>query len=341
MEIRFKLSKSDYNTFIKSQLLKYFSDHIYYLIIVPIILALFIWPKPVTLEFVLIWFSLTAAINCFYIVYPYLRFRKTVNKILSEGGNLYGDQIVQLAENGLNLGATEIKNEHNWESIKSVIVNNNYIYIIFHAERFVIIPQNAFQNDSEISSFLGIINSKRKTQSPINFSNKQIKKPPYYIGLFCLVPLVGIFVALYLILTGVFKYKNNWIIIIGLFGLIISLLIVYYIKKDQINQFKYERYQKGLIQYSQGQLNNLVKNIEFYKLVHGSYPKDLSQLKKYDESSIIQDDISKLRTLFNYRKIGDRYSLSSNGFDGIPYTTDDIFPSITIGDSTNIGLIRE
>jgi hypothetical protein len=338
--IKFKLTKTDYNAFIKSHLLKYFDDHIYYLIILPIILTWLITPKPQTLiSFVLIWISLTTSINLIYIIYPYIRFRRSLNKVAVDTGDLYGEKIIEITENGLSIGANEKINILNWESIKSVTVNDKFIYIVFVTTRFLIIPINSFQGDSEISNFIQTINSNSKPQYAFKIPERKNIKPPYFLGLVCLVPAIGILVGLYLILTGILKYKNNWLIIIGLAGVIYSISIIYYIKKDQIRQFNDQRYQKGLIQYTQGQLNNLVKDIEFYKLIHGSYPKDLYQLQKYDKSVVLQDEISKQGTLFNYKKIGDKYLLNSNGFDGIPNTKDDVFPSLTRTDSTSIGLI--
>ena len=43
---------------------------------------------------------------------------------------------------------------------------------------------------------------------------------------------------------------------------------------------------------------------------------------------------------YNYEKVGDKYILYSSGQDGIPETKDDLYPQITINDSSNIGLIK-
>jgi hypothetical protein len=46
---------------------------------------------------------------------------------------------------------------------------------------------------------------------------------------------------------------------------------------------------KGFEDISQMQINSLVKNIEFYKLVHGQYPDNLQQLLKDDKLAPIYD----------------------------------------------------
>jgi len=48
----------------------------------------------------------------------------------------------------------------------------------------------------------------------------------------------------------------------------------------------------------------------------------------------------KENSYYNYKKIGDKYLLFSSGQDGIPNTKDDLFPQVTITDSSKIGLMR-
>jgi hypothetical protein len=78
------------------------------------------------------------------------------------------------------------------------------------------------------------------------------------------------------------------------------------------------------------QLNRLVKNVEYYKLVHGQYPDSLKQLLEDDKLAPINDAAQGMKikgnSYYNYEKIGDRYSLFSSGQDGIPNTKDDLFP---------------
>ncbi len=98
-------------------------------------------------------------------------------------------------------------------------------------------------------------------------------KPPYLLGLLCLIPLVGAFVGLGLLLYGLLKYKDKWLSIIGAAGILWTIIIystLFYAGKNA-TVFK-----KGFEDISQMQLNSLVKNIEYYKLTHGQYLTDLN-----------------------------------------------------------------
>lgn len=166
-------------------------------------------------------------------------------------------------------------------------------------------------------------------------------KPPYLLGLLCLIPLVGAFVGLGLLLYGLIKYKDKWLSIIGTAGILWTIIFysALFYAGTHASIFK-----KGFIELSQMQLNALVKNIEFYKLQHGQYPESLKQLLSDDKLAPINDVATgmtiKGNSYYNYQKIGDRYLLFSSGQDRIPNTKDDLFPQVTITDSSKVGLIK-
>ena len=105
-------------------------------------------------------------------------------------------------------------------------------------------------------------------------------KPPYLLGLLCLIPLVGAFVGIGLLLYGLIKYKDKWLSIIGVLGIVWTIAIystlIYSSKHSSI-------FKKGFADISQNQLNSLIKNIEFYKIQHGQYPDSLKQLLNDDK----------------------------------------------------------
>jgi hypothetical protein len=167
-------------------------------------------------------------------------------------------------------------------------------------------------------------------------------KPPYLLGLLCLIPLVGAFVGLGLLLYGLIKYKDKWLSIIGAAGILLTVLVygsLFYAMKNA------PIFKKGFADIAQMQLNSLTKNIEFYKLQHGQYPDRLEQLLDDDKLVPITDAIQlnqrRENSNYNYQKIGDKYLLFSSGQDGIPNTSDDLFPQIAVSDSTKIGLIKK
>lgn len=166
-------------------------------------------------------------------------------------------------------------------------------------------------------------------------------KPPYLLGLICLIPLVGAFVGLGLLLYGVLKYKDKWLSIIGAAGILWTIIVysTLFYAGTHASVFT-----KGFEDISQMQLNSLVKNVEYYKLTHGQYPDSLQQLLEEDKLAPINDAAQGMKikenSYYNYKKIGDKYSLFSSGQDGIPNTKDDLFPQVTITDSSKIGLIK-
>lgn len=170
----------------------------------------------------------------------------------------------------------------------------------------------------------------------------QKSKPPYLLGLLGLIPLVGAFVGLGLLLYGLLKYKDKWLSIIGAAGIVWTIVVysALFYAGTHASIFK-----KGFADISQMQLNSLVKNIEFYKLEHGQYPENLQQLLNEDKLAPINDPIQGLLTkensYYNYKKIGDKYLLFSSGQDGVPNTKDDLFPQVTITDSSKIGFIKQ
>jgi len=174
-----------------------------------------------------------------------------------------------------------------------------------------------------------------------NRTSLQISKPPYLLGLLCLIPLIGAFVGLGLLLYGIFKYKDKWLILIGAFGILFTVgiysYLFYYMKHGELSK-------SGFREISQLQLNSLLKNIEFYKLQHGQYPDNLEQLLSDDKLAPISDAIQlaqqRQNSYYNYQKIDSVYKLFSSGQDGIPGNTDDLYPQITVNNSGKLGWIK-
>lgn len=174
-----------------------------------------------------------------------------------------------------------------------------------------------------------------KTESPI-----QTSRPLYFLGLLCLIPLVGAFVGLVLLLFGLIKYKDKWLVIIGAFGIVFTIVIYSWLFVSMKHS---DTFKEGFSKLSQMQLNSLVKNVEFYKLQNAEYPERLEQLQEDDQLVPIHDVIQGARmkpnSYYHYERVGDKYLLFSSGPDGVPHTKDDLYPQITIRDSSKIGLI--
>ena len=99
------------------------------------------------------------------------------------------------------------------------------------------------------------------------------------------------------------------------------------------------------LQMTKSNLNDLVKKIEFYKLQNDHYPDSLKQVDD-DHMTFMYESMhpsfgSNKAVLFNYKRIGNKYTLFSSGFDGIPHTKDDVYPTIDVSDTSKFGFIKE
>ncbi|SEW52786.1 type II secretion system protein GspG [Chitinophaga arvensicola] len=175
----------------------------------------------------------------------------------------------------------------------------------------------------------------------INIPKTTKSTPPYLAGLLCLIPLIGGMAGFVLLILAIVKYRDKWLAIIGAAGILFTVgiygFMFYYMKNGDLSK-------RGFAEISQMQLNNLVKNIEFYKLQHGEYPDNLQELLEDDKFAPIHDAIQSAQfrgaVFYNYERIGSRYTLFSSGQDGKPHTKDDLFPKVAVSDSSKIGLIK-
>jgi hypothetical protein len=172
------------------------------------------------------------------------------------------------------------------------------------------------------------------------FQNKWTR---YLFAILCFVPFIGAFVGIALIFYSVFNHRDKMLLTAGFIGIALTAAvysILFY-------QLKYGKdASTGFAAISQSELNILVNQVEYFKYRTGSYPDSLEQLRLLDQSVNIYDpllirkmeDKSKMR--FSYRKIGEKYMLFSVGPDGVPYTSDDIYPAILAQDSNKVGLLK-
>ncbi|WP_345254488.1 hypothetical protein [Flaviaesturariibacter amylovorans] len=165
-------------------------------------------------------------------------------------------------------------------------------------------------------------------------------KPPYLLGLLGLIPFVGAFVGLGLLLYGIFRYKDKWLILIGIFGIVFTVAV--YSAMFSITM-RTARSGSAFVGMAQMQLNDLVESIEFHKLQYGQYPDSLQQLPKDQHVRIIDITQTGLRCAnvpFFYKKLGSQYQLCSKGIDKVLGTKDDLYPKFFVSDSSRIGFIR-
>ncbi|MWB96579.1 hypothetical protein GON26_19630 [Flavobacterium sp. GA093] len=156
---------------------------------------------------------------------------------------------------------------------------------------------------------------------------KITSKSLYKLGFVGLVPNFGLIAGMVLIVQG-FIRKDNKMKIIGLSGILFTPLFWFiYLNSD---------FHKGhLTQFTNHRLNEVVKDLEFYKNKKGQYPDSLAQLKPQNkfflDDEFFSDEFNFKKSKparFYYKKTEQNYVLKSFGPDLILNTKDDIYPEL-------------
>lgn len=344
MQIEYQTTKKDYIQFLNFHLRKMVIDKIAAIGIFSLIAAISIGGKEFNLwNFAVTLILFPIGLGTLIYLYSFIRLMYTLNKSKSTDKYYADKKTLTTTDDGLNItyystGASVLLN---WDKIKSVHSAENFVNVSAYNNAAFFIPKRFFLSDTEIVTFLEIVNNRpRKKNVWAEHQIKEYNKPPYWVGWFCLIPLIGAFVGVALILNGIFKYKNTRLIITGLAGIVFTVGIY----SSMYFNSRSENTRKGFTPFAQSDLNTLMKNIEFYKMQHGTYPDSLQDLKTKDDFTSINDPIQivnnkSTNTYYNYKKVGNKYYLFSSGVDGIPNTKDDIYPQLNKRDTAKFGLI--
>jgi len=343
MELQFQLSKADLIKFYKLYLRDLIQRRSAVLIVLMIILLIplagntILWSK---FLFALIASPVIVLTLVYYLPLSIALIR--LNSSWAKHPSWFEQKNLTVVDEGIKIESATKHDIWKWVAIKAIYSNKGFIYFtLIDNRRIIPIPRTAFKSESEAINFLGLIQSKRfQILEVLAWNNIQRSKPPYLLGLLCFIPLVGAFVGFGLLMYGIFKYKDKWLIIIGIAGILFTIGVY----SSQMYDLKFGKETgKAFAQISQMQLNTLMKDIEFYKIKHGAYPDSLAQISKDDPMVSIDDPIQS-RTgksiNYNYQKMGDHYYLFSSGIDGIPKTRDDLYPEVAATDSAKFGWRR-
>lgn len=171
--------------------------------------------------------------------------------------------------------------------------------------------------------------------------NEKIFAKYYWYGILTIVRILGLIVGVLLFRKGILL-KNRSLLIIGAIGILLTAAFfvggLFYSKYSDVGKAKH-------VELARISLNELIRDIEYYKIQFGSYPDSLQQLERVDNMVFIMDPLSQ-KGLFsehldylNYKKLDSaHYTLFSAGFDRIPYTDDDVYPNNP--DPLNSGLVK-
>jgi hypothetical protein len=264
-----------------------------------------------------------------------------------------GELEITLFESGLSIVTADKEIFLKREFIKKVYDTSNYIGIILLDEqlgkpykRLFVIPKHSFTTADETNKFLYNICGfafKNANQVNGNYPYQQKYRPSYAIGFLGFIPLIGAINGIIMVVRGLSQYKDLKYTLIGLAGILFTV-VVYGSLFYQVRYGAAFKQSNKLM--AQDNLNGLVKSIEFYKLQHSHYPDSLRQINTsgfvfiYDSMDQSQA-LSKQTKLYYYKRIGNKYTLFSSGFDGKPYTNDDVFPTLNLSDTTKFGFVND
>lgn len=346
MEIEFQNTKEDYLKFYQRYFKELLKSRFFLFLFLSLMIGFAIaGGKPSSgITFIIV--VLGSLIVCSLLFY-WILLRIAIQRFDKEAlnNNSLLDKIkLKTTDEGIVAESIQKKSELLWQSVKSIVSYADCVIIEFVNQKKIFIPKRSFSTESDEINFLGIVQTRIvKSKGGLNsFSYGKVDKPPYLVGVLCAIPFVGALVGVILLFLGVLKYKSIKLSIIGGLGILWTILIYLYLTPFSIKERQSSAFKKNYIEMSQ---NKLVKDIEYFKIIHGKYPDSLKELLKENESAPIYDfsrklDVNKGNQLYNYHKIGDKYTLFSSGLDGLINTKDDLFPLLDTIENTKIGYIH-
>ena len=170
----------------------------------------------------------------------------------------------------------------------------------------------------------------------------------YVVGGLSFIPLIGIPFGIVAIIWGL--VRRVWALVgLGAGGILFTVVLY-----SSLFYFGFHQrggvYDKLREQLAVTMLNSTIKEIEFYKLQHGYYPAALSDLETKDirkpvftiDPTAMQRSGDKNASFFyEVTPDGSGYFLRSAGADGVPFTADDLLPTLSEDERKNTGLKLE
>jgi hypothetical protein len=195
---------------------------------------------------------------------------------------------------------------------------------------------------------LATVAPKPPLPEPENAAKQKVGCVAYAFGGASFIPLIGIVFGIVAIVWGILRRAYS-LVILGFGGILFSVILysaLFYFGFHQRGGF----YDKLCTQMAVTMLNSTVKEMEYYKLQHGYYPSHIQDLDTKDSNklSVIFDPTSIERKgttnkyfFYELDAAGASYFLRSVGQDDIPFTSDDILPTISEEERKHTGLKLE
>jgi hypothetical protein len=325
MKIEYKLKQEDYKNALIELLRKEFWKRFILIFLISLIISLIISEKPINWKIFIITFLISfLGIMILFFGKSLFNIYKT-DDLIKKNPLYIGKKSIFLEDDGIILGK-ENPTKYDWNSIKSIEDLTNYIIVIFQNNTSITINKKELKNE-EITNIIGKIKSKIITSNTVSTEKKS--KNIYWLGFLGLIPNIGLLIGGILVFMG-FKRKDNKLKLIGLASILFTpifwfLFIQFSNNSETINNSK--------IKFTNHYLNEIVKDLEYYKSVNGIYPDSLGQLRNQNEFLIDNEMFESEEILennkpskFYYKKVGNHYILKSHGQDLKLNTKDDIYP---------------
>jgi len=170
----------------------------------------------------------------------------------------------------------------------------------------------------------------------------------YAIGGASFIPLIGVIFGIVAIVWGILR-RVRALVVLGFAGILFTVILysaLFYFGFHKRGGF----YDKLRSQMAVTMLNGAVKEVEYYKLQHGHYPSSIQDLDTKDKNKVptifdptFMERKGTTNKYFFYEldAAGSFYFLRSVGPDDIPFTSDDILPTISEEERKHTGLKLE
>ncbi len=338
MEIRAILPRKKY---LKLLRYFYFQRNLPAKIILPLCIACLVsfnmtfrFRQPV-LPFILIFIILDALLFVFIFLTPYLAGKI---KITRRSKNLDPEILkFSFGKEGFNVESGEQNKFIPWVQLHIADIFQKHIFFELYGRDFYILPATSFTSEGLKKDFLSYVYNQIQIHRP---GNVHVMYRKGWLGL---IPPVGAFVGIWLMVEGISRFKNRKLIFIGVGSFMFTAPIygslIYYGKYSK-------QYRVNSIPLTKDLLNKVLTTVEFYKTQKGNYPDSLEELRSIDPEIFIHDPIMQgthngTHGKFYYKKLGNKYTPFSCGVDRKPFTSDDIYPYYDSMSTGKIGLVRE
>jgi len=327
MKLEFELSKQDYKNSLIELITKEFCKRAIFICLICILVSASFADNPISW----IKFSITSLLT-FLILFLFLFGKSMLNlykteKIIKINPLFTGKKNVELENDGIIFGQ-ENPIKYNWHSIKKIEILSKYIYIIFQDETSALINKE-FIDSEIINDFIGKIKHKTEVKNVTLHTNQS--KNIYWLGILGLIPNFGLIIGGILFYIG-FNRRDKKLKVIGTINILFTPLF-WLLFTSFMNNSEFVR--QSNIEFTNHNLNEIVKDLELYKVNNGQYPDSLGDLKSQNKFLNVNELFNEIKlfkesqsTKLYYEKNQDEYILKSFGPDRILNTQDDIYPTL-------------